>query len=205
MENGGLSIADALALGKNNEDGFLQGNGILIILFFLIFFSGGWNGGWNNGGSALTQAELQRGFDTNGIMNKLNSLGNGICDSTYALNNSIKDNSAALQMGLTNGFNNVNSSITNLGYQMQNCCCETNRNIDSLRFENAQNTCKITTAIHEEGEQTRALITANTIQNLRDRLVSAENAISNNVQSQYILGQIGTYRTNPPCYQGYTN
>lgn len=122
MENGGLSIADALALGKNNEDGFLQGNGILIILFFLIFFSGGWNGGWNNGGSALTQAELQRGFDTNGIMNKLNSLGNGICDSTYALNNSIKDNSAALQMGLTNGFNNVNSGITNLGYQMQNCC-----------------------------------------------------------------------------------
>ena len=122
MENGGLSIADALALGKNNEDGFLQGNGILIILFFLIFFSGGWNGGWNNGGSALTQAELQRGFDTNGIMNKLNSLGNGICDSTYALNNSIKDNSAALQMGLTNGFNNVNRGITNLGYQMQNCC-----------------------------------------------------------------------------------
>ena len=55
-------------------------------------------------------------------------------------------------------------------FAMKECCCETNRNIDAVRYENSKNTCEITTAIHNEGEQTRALIQANTIQNLRDRL-----------------------------------
>ena len=51
-----------------------------------------------------------------------------------------------------------------------NCCCETNRNIDSVRADAYRNTCDITTAIHAEGEQTRALINANTMQELRDKL-----------------------------------
>ena len=45
-----------------------------------------------------------------------------------------------------------------------------NRNIDAVRYENAKNTCDITTAIHAEGEATRALINANTVQALRDKL-----------------------------------
>lgn len=65
---------------------------------------------------------------------------------------------------------------TQLGFQasqaqMSSCCCD------------------LKTAIHAEGEATRALINANTIQELRDRLDTANNAltvqtISNNVVSQ---------------------
>ena len=41
MEDSGLSASDVLALTKD-EDGFLEGNGIIIlILFFLIFGFGG--------------------------------------------------------------------------------------------------------------------------------------------------------------------
>ena len=200
MDNG-LSIADAMALNQNKDDGFLQGNGILIILFFLIFFGGNGFGGFGNNATqnALTQTELQRGFDTNTIVNKLDGISNGICDSTYALNNSIKDGNSALQLSLCNGFNGVNNSITTLGYELQKCCCETNRNIDAVRYENAQNTCEITKAIHHEGEQTRALINANTMQNLRDQLTQAQGVISNSVQSQTILNSLGRYVSNPPC------
>jgi hypothetical protein len=71
---------------------------------------------------------------------------------------------------LTNGFNSVNANVTDVGYQLNNIGCGINRNIDSLKFENAQNTCAITNAIHQEAEMTRGLIQANVVQDLRDRL-----------------------------------
>ena len=52
-----------------------------------------------------------------------------------------------------------------------------NRNIDAVRYEGAQNTCAITNAIHAEGEATRALINANTVQDLRDKLEARDRDI----------------------------
>lgn len=67
--------------------------------------------------------------------------------------------------------------LQNLGQQMSSCCCETNRNIDSARADAYKNTCEITTAIHAEGEATRALINANTMQELRDRLADRDREL----------------------------
>ena len=65
---------------------------------------------------------------------------------------------------------------------------------NSLAAEDYRNTCEITTAIHQEGELTRGLITQNTIQDLRDRLadrdrdlVEANNQISQYNQTQYLV------------------
>ena len=52
-----------------------------------------------------------------------------------------------------------------------------NRNIDAVRYEGAQNTCAITSAIHAEGEATRALINANTMQELRDKLEARDRDV----------------------------
>lgn len=67
--------------------------------------------------------------------------------------------------------------LQTLGQNMSNCCCETNRNIDSVRADAYKNTCEITTAIHAEGEATRALINANTMQELRDRLADRDREL----------------------------
>lgn len=79
-------------------------------------------------------------------------------------------------------------------YAQQQCCCETNRNIDAVRAENFKNTCEITNAIHAEGEATRALIQANTMQELRDKLadrdrdlMSANLALQNNAQTRTLI------------------
>lgn len=44
----------------------------------------------------------------------------------------------------------------------------------------------------------------NTINDLRDKLATTRDSLSNQVQTanitQNILGALGTYRTNPPCY-----
>lgn len=56
-------------------------------------------------------------------------------------------------------------------------CCTTNRNIDSVKAEAYKNTCEITNAIHREGEATRALIIANQMQELRDRLADRDREL----------------------------
>ena len=56
----------------------------------------------------------------------------------------------------------------------QNCCCEVKGAINDVRAENYKNTCEITNAIHAEGESTRALINANVLQELRDRLAERD-------------------------------
>ena len=155
------SLADIRA-ATHDDDGYGgQGSWFWIVVLFLFMFGFGRNGMWGNNDSngALTRAEMTDGFNNQSILNKLNGIENGLCDGFYAQNN------AMLQ-----GFSTIGNQIMQNQFAMKECCCETNRNIDAVRYENSKNTCEITTAIHNEGEQTRALIQANTIQNLRDRL-----------------------------------
>ena len=170
--------------GMFGSDSFMW----IIFLFFLIGWGGNGFGGNGALGTYATQQDIQRGFDTNTIINKLDGITNGLSDGFYA------QNTTMLQ-----GFNGVGSAIANLGYQMQSCCCETNRNIDAVRYEAAKNACDIVNAIHAEGEATRGLITQNTIQDLRDQLDQARGIISNTNQSRYLLDSLGRYVTNPPC------
>lgn len=155
------SLADIRA-ATHDDDGYGgQGSWFWIVVLFLFMFGFGRNGMWGNDGSngALTRAEMTDGFNNQSILNKLNGLENGLCDGFYS------QNTTMLQ-----GFAGIGSQIMQNQFAMKECCCETNRSIDAVRYENSKNTCEITTAIHNEGEQTRALIQANTIQSLRDRL-----------------------------------
>lgn len=74
--------------------------------------------------------------------------------------------------------------------QQQACCCETQKGILGLQAENYKNTCDITNAIHKEGEDTRALITANTIQDLRDQNTAYQLQLSNQAQTANIISQL---------------
>lgn len=152
MENYSLSDIRA-AVG--DEGMFGGGNSWWIILLFLFIMGGnGFGFGGNNG--ALTRAEMQQGFDTAEVTRKLDGLTTGICDSTYALNNTITTEGRAIQT------------------QMAQCCCDTRLGIAELGAQNNRNTCSITTAIHAEGEATRALIRENEIQALRDKVQALE-------------------------------
>ena len=177
------SLSDIGALV--NRDGF-GGNGMwwVVILFFFVFGFG--RNGFAGDTGALTRAELAQGFADNQIMNKLNGLENGICDGFYAQNTT-----------MLNGFNSLAQEISNSRFAAQQCCCETNRNIDAVRYENARNTCDIVRAIEKDGAETRALINANTMQALRDKLAeqnqelqSANFQLSQLSQTQNIVNQL---------------
>lgn len=65
--------------------------------------------------------------------------------------------------------------LQNLQAQMASCCCDTK------------------TAIHAEGEATRALITQNRISDLEKDLVNANTIISNATQTQNLLSNLGRF------------
>lgn len=181
MEGSGLSVADALALGKNN-DGMFGGSGSgawVFFLFFLLAWGGGGFGFGNRAGNLATQADVQRGFDNQAVINKLNGLENGLCDGFYAMNT-----------GMLNGFSGVNAAIANLGYQEQQCCCTTNRNIDSVKYENAQNTAAIVNASNANTQKILDVITQNQIQDLRDKLQEAQLQNSQCAQNAYLINQL---------------
>lgn len=126
---------------------------------------------------ALTRSDMYDGFNNQDVNNQLRGITYGLSDGFYAVNTGILNGFNGVQRDLCQGFNAVTSGINNLGYQMSNCCCGIERNVDAVRYEAAQNTCQITNAIHQEGEATRALINANTVQELRDRLEARDRDI----------------------------
>ena len=166
--NEGLSAGDILALTKNNENGMWDNPFIYLVWLAVL---GGGNGLFGNRGDAavqgaLTRSDLFEGFNNQDVNGQLRGITNGICDGFYAINSGLKD-----------GFYGTQGALAENRFAAEKCCCETNRNIDAVRYEGAQNTCAITNAIHAEGEATRALINANTMQELRDRLEARDRDI----------------------------
>lgn len=163
MEN--YSLADIRA-ATDRDDGFDgQGSWFWIVVLFLFMFGFGGNGFGRNG-EALTRADLCQDFNFNDLQNGVRGIQNGLCDDFCAQNTT-----------MLNGFNSIGNQIAESRFAQQNCCCETNRNIDSVRAENYKNTCEITTAVHAEGEATRALINSNTMQALRDKITEKDQEL----------------------------
>lgn len=161
MEN--YSLSDIRAATEHERDEGFGGGAWWIIILFLFMFGMGGFGGFGGQNSALTRAEMQQGFDTAEVTRKLDGLSYGLSDGFYAQNTT-----------MLNGFAGVTAAVENARFAAQQCCCETNRNIDGVRYDAQKNTCDIITAIHAEGEATRNLMQQNEIQQLRDRIQRAE-------------------------------
>lgn len=195
MDGSGLSVADALALQRDgyNNDGMFGGNGSWVFfLFFLLAWGGNGFGGWGNNAAngALTRAEMQQGFDTQNIERQLHGINNGICDGFYAQNTTMLNGFNGVQKDLCSGFAGVNANITQARFDAQQCCCETNRNIDAVRFENAKNTCDIINAGNANTQRIIDTLTQNEVQRLRDDLQTANFQLSQQAQSANIIGQL---------------
>lgn len=135
MFNGGSapSLADIAAVvgDNNNNDGFGNGGWWVLIILFALF--GGWgnNGYGNNGGGTnAVSGEIQRGFDTQAIITKLDGLSNGICSLGYD------------QLGQMN----------NLSTQIADCCCKNQTGQMQIMNQMGQDTCQVVNAIREMGQ-----------------------------------------------------
>lgn len=147
-----MPVMPAYSGGYGNCNGMWGEGGWLWFIVILALF-GGWggfggyggfggNGGANGSGFQgwATRADINEGFALNNIQSGITAIQQGICDSTYALNNTINSGFHSTDMALCNGFNGVQTQISNLGYQLQDCCCQTQRAIDGVNYNMATNT-----------------------------------------------------------------
>ena len=77
-------------------------------------------------------------------------------------------------LGQSNLGQTIMATGNNLSRQLGDCCCEQRLGMANLGAQMDRQTCEITTAIKEEGNATRALIQANEIQQLRDKVSALE-------------------------------
>ena len=214
---GEMTPADMNAVmnGGRQNDSFFGGDGFwgIIVLFFIFAMFGG--NMWGNGNAglqgALTRGEMADGFNTAEILRNQN----GLMRDQFGVQRDVLENRYAAQLSAAG----LDKSIMENRFASQQCCCETQKEILQSRYEaamqaqaiqaqNAQGFCDVKTAIHAEGEATRALINANTMQELRDNLQAAQLQLGTLSQTNTLLSAINktpvpAYLTCSPYQSGY--
>lgn len=175
-----MPVAPANAAGGGGGWGYDGGWLWLIVLFI---FAGWGRGSWGNDGggatpyatSAVTQADLQRGFDTQGILNGIGNIQNGICSLGYdqlAQMNGINTN--IMQTGF-----GIQAQLANMAAENASCCCQTQRAIDGVNYNMATQACD----------------TRNTIQNSTRDIIENQNANSRAILDFLTNEKIDSLRT----------
>ena len=141
---------------------------IILFLIFGMFGWGGYGGGWGgNSGNGLdspsgqgwaTRADINEGFALNGL----------------------QTGQSGILSAVTNGFHGVDNAICNLGYQLQDCCCQTQRAVDGVNYNLSTQGAATQAAIQgvRYDMATQACDTRNTIQNSTRDIIDNQNANS---------------------------
>ena len=177
MDN--YSLSDLAAVSKDNDGWGGGGAWWIIILFLFVFMGGGW-GGFNRQGefgqyaTAASQQEILFGQHFGQLNDRITNVGNGLCTLGYEMQGNIGQlgrEVALAQAGTNTTLMQTGNSIQG---QIAQCCCDNRLATANLSAQMDRQTCDITTAIHAEGEATRALMQANELQALRDKVASLE-------------------------------
>lgn len=190
------SLADIAAVtnnGRNNDDGMFGNNGWWILIILWACWGGGWGGygangangydGYSQAASNYTDAAIQRGFDHQSIITKLEGLEQSNC--THALDQ-------------LNQTNQINTNIMQTGYGLQNAIQQNavsamqNMNalqaqLSGMNYNMATDTCAVTTAINQLGQNIINNDNAN-YRALHDELVQSQlDAKDNKIAEQQAL------------------
>lgn len=168
---------------------------------------GGLFGGWGNGGlgfggghggyacgTPATQADLANGFAQNTLQRGIDDI---ILGQAQAINYN-NQGFAGLNQTVTNGFAGVNNAICTLGYQsaqlvnslsreVSDCCCTTQRNIDSLRYDMSKGFCDVVRAGQDNTRAILDYLTGEKISALQAENSGLRAQISNDRQSAFII------------------
>lgn len=215
-------FAEGYAMGadRNNNCGFMPwgmgmgmgggfggwgGDWLAIIVLAALFGGGGWGfGGFGGGGGGGIYGDIQRGFDTSGINNKLNGIENGLCDGFFNQATNTQSGFAAVQNALCQGFNGVNTAIyqngydtrtaiTDVGYALKDCCCQTQRAIDGVNYNLATQSCETRRAIEDNTNRVIAFLTNEKIDSLRTENAALTAQLSQNAQTDRIINRLAPY------------
>ena len=156
--------------GNGNNGAWGDGGWLWIIVVFALLFGWGGNGfGWggNNGRDGYpcaTQADVRAAVDQQTLISKLDQQTYGLADTFTALNNTLNSN-----------FRGIDNAICTLGYQNQQCCCETQRLIERGFADTNYNFATQTNAIQNAIQNGFCQTNYNAATNTRD-IIDAQRA-----------------------------
>ena len=156
MDTNNYSLSDLAAVTGGNGLG-MGGNGgllFLIVLFLLIGGIGGYNRGGDYGqyATAASQQDILFSSKFQALDNKIDRIGNGIADATYALNNSVTSEGRNIQM------------------QLANCCCDNQRNVDSVRYDMANFAAATNANVTAQTQKILDAITGNRMADMQNQI-----------------------------------
>ena len=181
MDN--YSLSDLAAVSKDNDGWGGGGAWWIIILFLFVFMGGGWGGGWggfNRQGefgqyaTAASQQEILFGQHFGQLNDRITNVGNGLCTLGYEMQGNISQLGKEVALAQAGTNTTIMQTGNSIQGQIAQCCCDNRLATANLSAQMDRQTCDITTAIHAEGEATRALMQANELQALRDKVASLE-------------------------------
>lgn len=145
MENAGITPVMNVG-GYGYGDGF----GSYIWLFAILALMNGGFGGWSgNRGNVATTEDLASGFNFSGVNNKLNEITAGIAGVNQNLSNAI------CQLGYQGAQHTYE-----LGSKIDNCCCTTQRAIDSVKFDMANYAAGINANVTAQVQSVKDMLAA---------------------------------------------
>ena len=160
-----MQVGDGGAFGGN---GFYGIFGLLILLGILNGGFGGFGGGAAS--QYATRDQVQNGFDTQNLQMQtsgiLNAVTNGTAQTVAASTQNAANAITAIKDGnasLIREFGNVETALTAIGGQMQNCCCNIQQQVLTSKYETAMQMAAMEQRI-------TAKMDANEIQSLRDQV-----------------------------------
>ena len=215
--------------GNGNNGAWGDGGWLWIIVVFALLFGWGGNGfGWggNNGRDGYpcaTQADVRAAVDQQTLISKIDQQTYGLSSTFTALNDNLNSNFRGIDNAIcTLGYQNQ-QGFNNLGHQISDCCCATQRAIDGVNYNLATQTNAIQNAmcnntrdiIDNQNSNTRSIL--DFLVNDKIATLQAENQnlklkASQAEQNTYLINQlrpcpIPAYSAPNPfcCYTGYVN
>ena len=139
----------------NRNDGLFGGDGWWAIIIFALIFGWGGNGfgfgGWSGNGRdnypCATQADVRAAVDQQTLISKIDQQTYGLSSTFTALNDNLNSNFRTIDNAIcTLGYQNQ-QGVNNLGHQISDCCCTTQRAIDGVNYNLATQTNAIQNAM----------------------------------------------------------
>ena len=127
----------------NGNNGWGDGSWLwFIIVIFAIF--GGWGNGFGWGGNngrdgypCATQADVRAAVDQQTLISKIDQQTYGLSSAFTALNDNLNSNFRGIDNAIcTLGYQNQ-QGFNELGHQISDCCCTTQRAIDGVNYNMA--------------------------------------------------------------------
>lgn len=214
-EDNGFAMGYALGQDNNGGGGGFGGNfgeGLWAVIILAILFGrggfGGGFGGFGGGGDCATQADLAAGFNNSTVLSSLDDIKLGQANAINYNNQGF----AGLNTAVIQGFHGVDNAICTLGYQNQqgfnelghqlsDCCCTTQRAIDGVNYNMAKGFCDLGNVIQtntrdiidSQNAGTRAILdflTNEKIDSLRAENQTLRFQASQVAQNQYLVDQL---------------